>query len=106
MYRLPSTNRCGSSDDETTSLWVDDVENLLERLTECLRQTLQVTESFWLDSLAKLRSISTSGHTKCLQFTEDLGTTLKELKNANDHLEKMAKKCRKIAERVSILPQL
>lgn len=104
MLCLPSTSPSGSPNDETAFLWVDDIENLLERLTECLSQTLQVTERFWLDS-HKIRSLSASGHTTCHQFPEDLGTTLKELKNANYHLEKMAKSCRKIAERVSILLQ-
>jgi hypothetical protein len=105
MLCSPSTNQGGSPGDETAFSWVDDVENLLGRLTECLSQTVQVTQNFWLDSLAKGGYLSACTPITWVRFPDDVATTLKKLKDANDQLQKMAKSCRNFVEMVSTLLQ-
>lgn len=103
MYCFSARNQPSAPDEETAFLWVDEIETLLGRLIECLSQTVQVTQNFWLDSVAKVRCLSTRTPISCLQLPEDVATTLKDLKDANDQLEKMAKRCRNFTEGVSTL---
>lgn len=104
LYRSSAAIKPKTPGEVAALEWDSHVERLLGLLIDRLSQTVEAIENFWSAFPVGIRCLSGSAQTKVFELP-DIATTLKELKIANFHLEKMAKKYKNIAQGVSDLNQ-